>query len=98
MNELNDVVVIRLLDREYQIKCPPEKIADLQEAANYLDLQMRQSQDSSKLIGLDRILMIAALNIANELISSKRQKHTYIDNMSLRIQAIQNKIEEALAT
>lgn len=97
MKEANDVVVIRLMDREYQIKCPPEKLADLQEAAIYLDTKMRQAHESGKTLSIDRIIMIAALNISNELVSLKRQKNSFIDNMSLRIQEIQNKIEQALA-
>lgn len=97
MKEANDVVVIRLMDREYQVKCPPEKLADLQEAANYLDAKVRQTHENGKTLSIDRIIMIAALNISNELLSLKRQKNNYIDNMSLRIQEIQNKIEQALA-
>jgi cell division protein ZapA len=97
MNEKNDVVSIRLLDREYQIKCPAEKLADLQEAATYLDSKMRQAQENGKTLGIDRLIMIAALNITSEMVSLKRQKDCYIDNMNLRIQEIQNKIDQALA-
>lgn len=97
MNEKNGVVSIRLLDREYQIKCPAEKLADLQEAATYLDSKMRQAQENGKTLGIDRLIMIAALNITSEMVSLKRQKDCYIDNMNLRIQEIQNKIDQALA-
>lgn len=97
MTDKNDAVVIKLMDREYQVKCPPEKLADLQEAACYLDSKMRQAQDQGKTLSIDKIIMIAALNITNELVSLKRQKNSFIDNMSLRIQEIQNKIDQALA-
>ncbi len=97
MNDQSDVVKIRLMDREYQVKCPAEKLADLQEAAGYLDSKMRQAQESAKTMSIDRVIMVAALNIANELVALKRQKNCYIDNMSLRIQEIQNKIDQALA-
>lgn len=92
-----DVISIKLLDREYQVKCPPEKVADLQEAANYLDAKMRESCEGSKTVNLDRIFMIAALNISNEIVNLKRQKNCYIDNMSKRIQDIQEKIDSALS-
>lgn len=97
MSEQNDIVSIKLLDREYQIKCPPEKLADLQEATTYLDAKMRESSEGGKILNLDRIMMIAALNITNELVSLKRQKNYLIDNMSSRIQELQNKIDQALA-
>ncbi len=97
MSEKSDVVNIRLLGRDYQIKCPAEKLADLQEAATHLDAKMRQAQENGKSLSIDRIIMIAALNITSEMVSLKRQKDCYIDNMSHRIQEIQNKIEQALA-
>lgn len=97
MTESIDVVAIKLLDREYQIKCPPEKLGDLQEAANYLDTKMRETLENSKALNLERVVMIAALNITNELITLKHQKDYLIDNMNLRIQEIQNKIDRALA-
>ena len=97
MSEQSDTVAIKLLDREYLVKCPYEKIADLQDAANYLDAKMRESTENSKIMNLERIFMIAALNITNELITLKRQKSSYIDNISQRIQDLQNKIDQALA-
>lgn len=97
MTESTDVVSIKLMDREYHIKCPPEKLADLQDAANYLDSKLRETSENTKALNIDRIIMIAALNITNELISLKHQKNSYIDSMNLRIQEIQNKIDQALA-
>ncbi len=92
-----DIIAIKLLDREYQVKCPSEKVADLLEAANYLDMKMRDSTEGDKVINLDRIFMIAALNITNELVTLKRQKNTYIDTMNKKIVELQNKIDQALA-
>lgn len=97
MTDQIDVAAIKLLDREYQVKCPPEKVSELQEAAHYLDMKMKESAEGGKIINLDRIFMIAALNIANELVSLKRQKNSYIDTMHKRILELQNKIEQALA-
>lgn len=97
MTDQIDIVAIKLLDREYQVKCPPEKVADLQEAANYLDQKMRESSEGGKVINLDRIFMIAALNISNELVNLKRQKNSYIDSMNRKILDIQNKIDSALS-
>jgi cell division protein ZapA len=97
MTDQADIVAIKLLGREYQIKCPPEKVSDLQEAANYLDLKMRAAMESGKIINHDRILMIAALNITNELMGLKRQKNFYIDTMNKRISDLQNKIDQALS-
>lgn len=93
----SDIVAIKLLDREYQIKCPSEKIAELQEAATYLEKKMRELSEGGKIINFDRIITIAALNITHELEKLRNEKKSYIDNMSKRIQDIQNKIDQALA-
>lgn len=97
MTHQNDTISVRLLDREYQVKCPSEKVAELQEAANYLDVKMRELSEGSKVLSLDRLTVIVALNIAHEFVSLKKQKNYYIDNMNKKIQDLQNKIEEALA-
>lgn len=97
MTEKSDIVAIKLLGREYQVKCPPETVQNLQEAANYLDLKMRECTETGKILNLDRIFMIAALNITNELITLKQQKNYYIDTMHQKILDLQNKIDLALA-
>jgi cell division protein ZapA len=97
MTEHSDIVSVRLLDREYQVKCPVEKVAELQEAANYLDIKMREIGDGGKILSLDRIVVIAALNITHELVNIKKQKNYYIDKLNQRIQDIQIKIDQALA-
>ena len=58
-------VSVRLLDREYQVACPAEERSDLLDSAEYLDGKMREIRDSGKVVGLDRIAVIAALNLAN---------------------------------
>ena len=65
-------VSVRLLDREYQVACPSEERSDLLDSAEYLDAKMREVRDSGKVVGLDRIAVISALNIANELIKQRR--------------------------
>jgi cell division protein ZapA len=53
-------VSVRLLDREYQVACPAEERSDLLDSAEYLDGKMREIRDSGKVVGLDRIAVIAA--------------------------------------
>ena len=62
-------VSVRVLDREYQVACPAEERSDLLDSAEYLDARMREVRDTGKVVGLDRIAVISALNIANELIN-----------------------------
>jgi cell division protein ZapA len=89
-------VSVRLLDREYQVACPAEERSDLLDSAEYLDGKMREIRDSGKVVGLDRIAVIAALNIANELI--KQRKHgTFVEgDLGARLKTLRERVESAL--
>ncbi|MCP5162565.1 MAG: cell division protein ZapA [Hahellaceae bacterium] len=58
---------VRILDKEYNVACPPEARAKLESAAKYLDQKMREIRNSGKVFGTERIAVMAALNIAYEL-------------------------------
>lgn len=64
----NETVIVKLLDKEYQVACPPGQQDALAKSARYLDQQMRGIRANGKVIGLERIAVMAALNITNELL------------------------------
>ena len=74
MNQSNTVTV-HILDKEYCIACPPEERSNLTDAASYLDRKMREIRSGGKVIGADRIAVMAALNITHELL----HKHDRLD-------------------
>ena len=61
-------VTVQILDKEYSIICPPEERNNLVSAARYLDGKMREIRSSGKVIGADRIAVMAALNITHDLL------------------------------
>jgi len=65
-----NTVTVRILDKDYQVACPPEQEAELLVSAKYLDKQMRGIRNSGKVIGLERIAVMAALNISYELLQA----------------------------
>ncbi|HFE31734.1 MAG TPA: cell division protein ZapA, partial [Gammaproteobacteria bacterium] len=67
MSEQTTTVTIRLLDKDYQVACPAEERMALLESARYLDEKMREIRDSRKMIGSERVAVMAALNIAHDL-------------------------------
>lgn len=69
----NTTVSVKILEKEYQVACPDDQVDALTASARYLDRQMSEIRDSGKVFGLDRIAVMAALNIANELIANKGQ-------------------------
>jgi cell division protein ZapA len=89
-------VSVRLLDREYQVACPAEERGDLLDSAEYLDAKMREVRDSGKVVGLDRIAVISALNLANELIKLKRQGTALDGDVGARLKMLRERVEAAL--
>jgi cell division protein ZapA len=68
-----NTVTVNILDKEYQVACPEEQQAELIVSAKYLDKQMRAIRDTGKVIGLERIAVMAALNISYELLQASEQ-------------------------
>ncbi|MEB0092794.1 cell division protein ZapA [Pseudomonas sp. CCI1.2] len=64
----NNSVTVQILDKEYSIICPQEERTNLVSAAKYLDGKMREIRSSGKVIGADRIAVMAALNITHDLL------------------------------
>jgi cell division protein ZapA len=58
-------VRVRLLDREFQIACPPGEATGLLRAADLVEARMQEARRGG-LVGLDRIAVLVALNIAHE--------------------------------
>ena len=89
-------VSVRLLDREYQVACPAEERSDLLDSAEYLDQRMREVRDSGKVVGVDRIAVISALNIANELIKMRRNGSSVDADLGAKLQRLRERVEAAL--
>ncbi len=66
-------VTVKILEKEYQVACPEDQEAELVVSAKYLDKQMRSIRDTGKVIGLERIAVMAALNISYELLQASEQ-------------------------
>ena len=90
-------VTIQIMDKEYRIACPPEEQDALISAAHYLNDRIREIRDGGKVIGGDRIAVMAALNISHELLEHKKRRETYAQSMGSRIKVLQDKIESAIS-
>ncbi|MEZ5562437.1 MAG: cell division protein ZapA [Gammaproteobacteria bacterium] len=94
--EASTQVNIKILEKEYQISCPVSERVALLNSAELLNTKMREIRDSGKVIGLDRIAVMAALNMANELLRSRNVGESLEGNAKLRLQAMRERIEGAL--
>ena len=91
-------VNIKILDKEYQVACPPDERAALQDSADILNAKMREIRDSGRVVGTERIAVMAALNIANELIRSRGRGEGLETKAKAKVKAMRERVESALQT
>lgn len=96
MNDRTARVSIRILEKEYQVACPIEERTDLLDAAEYLNGKMREIRDTGSVLGLDRIAVVAALNLANELLKIKKVGADVDVELVDRMRHLRERVETAI--
>ncbi len=91
-------VSIRILDKDYRIACDPREQDGLRESARLLDGKMREIRQSGRVIGTDRIAVMAALNIAHELVQIRRVSPISETELEHRLCHLQERLTLALAS
>ena len=91
-----NTVRVHILDKDYQVACPAEEREALIESARYLDQQMRSIRQSGKVIGIERIAVMAALNITHELIQQNQQSDKGSVDMQERLRRLTTRIEDTI--
>jgi len=98
MNEMFAHVTVRILEKEYHVACPAEEKTDLLASAELLNRKMRDIRDSGKVVGLDRVAVMAALNLANELLKTHGEDQELKEVVELRIKAMRERVDSALGS
>jgi len=88
-------VKVSILDRQFTVNCRRGEKDKLLEAAAFLDSQIRTIQEQTKLVGLERCAIVAALNISNELLRLKAEGPD-LTLAAERIRSIGDLIDEAI--
>ncbi len=92
----SSTVAVRILDREFQVSCPPEEQQHLIESAEFLDQRMREIRATGRVIGVDRIAMMAALNLTSELLSHENTAMESSQSTYQAIDRMNDKLERCL--
>ena len=69
-----ETISISIFDKSFKVSCPPDEVQALRDSAHYLDKKMREVKSARTVMGLDRVAVMAALNIANELLMATRDR------------------------
>ena len=96
MTENSKTVNVTILDKEYLISCDEEERDLLRRAVEYLNVKMKDVKASGKVIGSERIAVMAALNITHELLAYKSENDDYTSKVDGLVRRLQNKIDDAL--
>jgi len=89
-------VVLNILDKEYRIACPIGQEESLQASAHLLNTRIQEIRDGGKVMGADRMAVMAALNLAHDLLSQKNEQERSNKNLRARIRNLQERIDITL--
>ncbi len=87
---------ISILDKDYKVACPPGEQSALLESAKFLDNKMREVRDSGNIIGSERIAVITALNMANDLLQTSQVDKELGQELPPRLKDLESKISRVL--
>lgn len=92
----NKIVTVHILDKEYCIACPDDERSNLESAARYLDGKMREIRSGGKVIGSDRIAVMAGLNITHELLHKQERQEKQVGAARDQVRDLLDRVNDAL--
>ncbi|MEK7768462.1 MAG: cell division protein ZapA [Pseudomonadota bacterium] len=87
---------VTIMGREFRVACPAEEREELLQSVSYLDKKMREIRDSGKVVGSERIAIMAALNITHELLTTKIRGGFDMGEFKRRIDRMQAALDAAM--
>lgn len=89
-------VTVRLLDKEYQVACPENERKALLESAEMLNRKMQEIRESGKVVGIDRIAVMAALNLSHEMLQGRSASAEADEQLLGRLRVLNDALAGAL--
>lgn len=90
-------VTVKILDRDYEVSCPHDQVDDLVRAARSLSARMREIRGTGKVVGLDRIAVMAALNFAHDYLEVEERLAGVVADTDDRAGRMARRVTAALA-
>jgi cell division protein ZapA len=87
---------VNIMEREFRVSCTEEERRDLLKAVDYLNAKMREIRDTGKVIGVERIAIMAALNITHEYLSTRMDGGFDVGEFKRRMLSMQAIIDQAM--
>ena len=87
---------VSILDKEYLISCTEDEREQLYSVVEFLNGKLLEVKNSGKVIGTERVVIMAALNIANELLAYRQKNEHYTESVDSVVKRLQAKIDDVL--
>jgi cell division protein ZapA len=87
---------VQILDKDYLIACAPGEQDDLLRAATLLNQRLKQIREQGKVMGTERLVIMAALNMANELAKNSSREERSKNELGARVRGMRERVERAL--
>jgi cell division protein ZapA len=97
MTDDNKTLTVNIVGKDYQVACPAGEEDSLREAAQYLHSLMESIRASGRVVGLDRVAVMAALNISNELLQNRREQGAAAAQVSAKMQKLSDRVADAVS-
>lgn len=91
-------VSIHIMGNEYHVASPADEVEKLEQAAKALDKRMREIKEGGRIMGLERVAVMAALNLSYELMHGESISAEETNEINQRIKSLQDKVDSALAS
>ncbi|NDY96595.1 cell division protein ZapA [Wenzhouxiangella limi] len=91
-------VTVRILEREYRVMCSPPERRALMESALFLDGQMREIRDSGRVSSMDKIAVMCALNLAEEILKLRQELAAREEKIDRRISDLASQLDQFTGT
>ncbi|HHH76086.1 MAG TPA: cell division protein ZapA [Phycisphaerae bacterium] len=96
MSKAAKTVTVNIMDKEYRVSCKPGEEDALLASALNLDERMRSIRKTGKIIGTERIAVMAALNMAHELLNFSNDSGAVEAELEQKMRSLQDRVEVAL--
>jgi cell division protein ZapA len=90
-------ITVTIMAREFIIACPEGQEKNLFDSVQYLNQKIDLIQSQGSIVGIDRIIIMAALNITNELLNQNYSDSIDLSQFRQKISSIEHQIDEVLA-
>lgn len=90
----DEIVTIKLQGKSYPLRCPTTQVAELEQAGRYLDSKLEEIRRTCTNQDSERVALLAAINIAHELLLQKQQQSNEHISSSQKIKQLQTQIQQ----